>query len=263
MKDIYGTQTGSVLELGLCEAFDEQDFDAKSSSLKEKWNRLCPGFHDWFVQKRRELFISSVIQSAREGSNVNGLYYQNDIESQHSVEKCIQGFQKKDVITVVQNLKKLSERQELDEIRALYGAGNYKLAEPYKSFFVSSEKWHGWNSARKQDHLKKFREYKPTPTDLFHKPSNAGRKPGNNQRKRKNVPYVDMVIDRTNLQSEIPEVLVVPDDIEVLRFKDPRYFKVMTIFYLFFSFYPVDSIIHDFRFLILLKLNCLIVFFLI
>jgi len=154
---------------------------------------------------------------------VRGLYYQNDIESLHSVEKCIQGFQKKDVITVIQNLKKLGDRQDLDEIRAIYGAGNYKLAVPYKGFFVSSEKWHGWSSARKQEHLKKFREYTPTPTDLFQKPSNAGRKPGFNQRKRKNASDIEMVIDRTEQQSEVPEVYIVQDQDESIRFQDLRY----------------------------------------
>ena len=221
LKDIYGNQNGPVLEVGLCESSDVDEFDAKVASLKGRWDSLCAGFHDWFIKKRRQLFIDSVIQSSRENTNVRGLYYTNDIESLHAVEKCIQGYQKKDVITVVQNLRKLSERQELDEIRALYGTGNYKLAVPYKGFFVPSDKWHGWSTARKQDHLKKFREYKPNLSDNFEKPKNSGKKPGFNQRKRQLHTDIEMVIERTSTQP-VP-VITVPDESEGLRFQDPRY----------------------------------------
>ena len=110
----------------------------------------------------------------------------------------------------------------MDEIRALYGAGNYKLAIPYKGFFVPSEKWHGWSATRKQEHLKKFREYSPTITDLFSKPANAGRKPGTIQRKRGKAVDIEMVIDRQPGEKQTPEVLIIPDHEENLRFQDPR-----------------------------------------
>ena len=87
---------------------------------------------------------------------------------------------------------------------------------------MSLKKWHGWSSARKQEHLKKFREYTPKPTDLFEKPSNSGRKPGYNQRKRKNASDVEMVMDRTESQ---PKVYIIPYQDEAIRFQDPRYFK--------------------------------------
>ena len=40
-------------------------------------------------------------QSVRVNSNVEVLYYQNDIESQHTVQECIQGYKKRDVATVI------------------------------------------------------------------------------------------------------------------------------------------------------------------
>jgi len=40
------------------------------------------------------MFIRSVIDSARKDFKIDGLLYQNDVESLHRVEKCIQGCKK-------------------------------------------------------------------------------------------------------------------------------------------------------------------------
>jgi hypothetical protein len=94
--DIYGKRSSvECFENGIAEAIDEMDFNAKLISLKPRWDKLCPGFYAWFLKNRKSDFISSVIQSAREGTNVQGLYYQNDIESQHAREKRIQNFKKR------------------------------------------------------------------------------------------------------------------------------------------------------------------------
>ena len=50
MSDIYGTLNGPVLEFGLADAEDADDFKVKLHSLKETWNDLLPGFHSWFVK---------------------------------------------------------------------------------------------------------------------------------------------------------------------------------------------------------------------
>ena len=71
-------------------------------------------------------------------SNVEGLYYENDIESQHAVQKCIQEYKNRDVATVIKNLQRLSDRQDAEKVRALHGAGNYSHAGPYKRFCIQS-----------------------------------------------------------------------------------------------------------------------------
>ena len=63
------------MENGLANADDVDDFTAKLESCKLKWEKMCPGFYDWFVTHRKKDFISSVIRSAREGTNVKGIYY--------------------------------------------------------------------------------------------------------------------------------------------------------------------------------------------
>ena len=64
-------------------------------SLKEKWNlNLNEKFYEWFQNKRFNKFVESIIVSVREGTDIKGLYYQNDIESVHVVEKIKQCFEK-------------------------------------------------------------------------------------------------------------------------------------------------------------------------
>ena len=77
-----------------------------------------------------------MIQSVRINSNVENLYYQNDIESQHAVQKCIQEYKKRDAATVRKNLQRLSDKQDVEEVRALYGAGNYSITRPYKRIYI-------------------------------------------------------------------------------------------------------------------------------
>ena len=95
LQDIYGCRIGGFYEFGLADAFNKEDFEVKLASLQEKWNSFCPEFFGWFKKKRSDFFVESVIQSAREGSDVHGLYYQNDVESLHHVEKMNQNFEKK------------------------------------------------------------------------------------------------------------------------------------------------------------------------
>ena len=66
----------------------------------------------------------TVIQSAREKADIQGIYYPNDVEYQHAVEKCIQNYKKGDILVVIKNLERLSDRQDTEEVRALYGAGS-------------------------------------------------------------------------------------------------------------------------------------------
>ena len=185
LKDLYGEHNGPTVTLGLAEAQDRHQFNEVLQSLESKWNNLCPGFFQWFQTKRKKTFETSVICSAREGTNVTGMFYQNDIESIHYVEKRDQCFKKESIVDVVKSLLDLALRQENDEVRALYGAGNYSIATEFSKFKVDSAKWHQWEESRRREHVEKFRSYNPTPTDSFKKPKNSGRKLSFQHRDRK------------------------------------------------------------------------------
>ena len=99
-------------ELGLVDSTDIDDFRIKLESLKSVWDNLCPGFHKWFSKNRASFFEQSVIESARTGTEVQGVYYNNSIESQHFREKMEQSYKKGTVADVISTLKKLVDRQE-------------------------------------------------------------------------------------------------------------------------------------------------------
>ena len=46
-----------VQEYGLADSTDLEDFHAKLESLQEERDRLCPGFHKWFCEKRKPIFV--------------------------------------------------------------------------------------------------------------------------------------------------------------------------------------------------------------
>ena len=80
IKDIYGEKDGNVYEYSIAEALDEDDFNVKLQSLKDRWESLCPGFFDWFKKTRVSQFLESLIQTARIGYDSEALCYQNDLE---------------------------------------------------------------------------------------------------------------------------------------------------------------------------------------
>ena len=42
--------------LGLVDSVDCNQFDKRTAQLEEKWNRIAPGFHVWFLRQKAEVF---------------------------------------------------------------------------------------------------------------------------------------------------------------------------------------------------------------
>ena len=176
MKDIYGERKGTTYDFGLAEAANDEDFLGKLNSLDRRWESLCPGLFQWFCDNRVDQFLDSVICSAREGTEVAGLYYQNDIESMHFVKKKKQPFRKGNVIDVITNVSTLIQQSQREEIRALYGAGRYELATTHKRFTFDSARWHSWPEKHRAFHVDEFRNFRPGLAGAFEKSKTAGRK---------------------------------------------------------------------------------------
>ena len=214
LKDLYGRKYGSVHEFGSADSVDPDYFTSKLQSLKGNWKHICPGFFPWFETKRKQPFAESVIKSAREGTSIAGLFYQNDIESMHFMEKISQCYKKASVVELINSLRAIVTRQQTEEIRALYGAGSYCLQSEFKKFLVDSAKWHTrWSEQQRKGHVSTFREYSPTISDSYTMPHNVGRKPGFQQRTRPTEPSV--LIDRITDDNQIAPIG------SYIRFADP------------------------------------------
>ena len=99
--------------------------------------------------------------------NVEGLYYQNDIESQHVFWKCIQEY------------KKREDDADAEEVRPLCGTVNFDISGTYERSCIQSSEWHRFVHGK---------------TDLFSKPRNSGRKPCYQELPKYAEP--DVIIDR-------------------------------------------------------------------
>ena len=95
----------------------------------------------------------------------------------------------------MKTLEQVHNRQDTEEIRAIYGAEKYSLSTEFKKFAVDSAIWHSRSLTRKDNHIKTFRDYQPGPSDSFNKPKNAGRKPGFAPQQR-NLNEPDIVVER-------------------------------------------------------------------
>ena len=74
------------------------------------------------------------------GSNVHGLYFNNNIESMHFKEKTEQCHKLGSSIGVIKTLKKIIDRQQDDKVHEIYGSGPYKLSREYGKFSIDNLK---------------------------------------------------------------------------------------------------------------------------
>ena len=157
IADIYGCQYRGVRKYGWADSTDKEEIDATLRSLEERWELLCPGFYKWFNENRKPIFESSVIEMVTKPTNVHGLYYNNTIEAQHFRQKTKQFFKAGIISEIVGTLKTLIERQQNDDVRALYGSRPYHLSQSYRRFQVDSVQWHTMNAKKKMKHVTSFR----------------------------------------------------------------------------------------------------------
>ena len=176
IANIYGCQYGGIVEYGLADSTDKEDLEARLRSMEEQWELLCPGFYKWFSEKCKPIFESSVIDSTRKPTNVQGLYCNNTIEAQHFCQKNEQSFKAGIISEIVGTLKTLTERQQNDKVRALYGSGPYYLSQNYRRFQVDSVQWHSMNAKKKMKHVEDevFLTVLPSLDKHFPKPSTSG-----------------------------------------------------------------------------------------
>ena len=64
------------------------------------------------------------------------LFYQNNIESIHVIEKCIQCFKMGNVLEAVNTIKILIECKENEEVLALHGGIRCVLSQEYKNWYA-------------------------------------------------------------------------------------------------------------------------------
>ena len=184
LADIYGTQNEILLQNGLADSLDEEDFVTKLESLKDIWEDIVPGFHEWFTANRSEVFIECLTIEARRNLNIKDRYYTNALGNKHKLQKkkIFEAGIHKEIAAVSKQLNDWCNEYYREGERAIRGFGRYRLNEEYKHFFRTPTEWNQMSAKNQQNLLKKFYEYTPGVT-LYTKPNGAGKKVGDSGKK--------------------------------------------------------------------------------
>ena len=83
--------------MGLYDARSEDDFHQKLSLLRDKWEKLVPGFHKWFQRFQSADFKQSMISSVREASQLI-----DERNGQHRVKQGVSALRKVNGNIIVQ-----------------------------------------------------------------------------------------------------------------------------------------------------------------
>ena len=128
--------------LGLIDFVDYSQFDRWVVQLEEKWNRIAPGFHAWFLRQKAEVkksIIAPVREAAQLGSPPKN-YTDNANESANFVLKDWVDFSKNSTPDLIAQLRSFTQQKLAEAERAVYGAGEFYLAEEFKYLEVSKNK---------------------------------------------------------------------------------------------------------------------------
>lgn len=187
MAVIYGTQDENLLQNGLADAEDPNDFDVKLESLKPLWEELVPGFHHWFRSNRSKLFKECLFLSARDDLKIEGRFYTSGLELKHKLQKKRMAEESvpKEVSAVTMQLHRWVEDFYREEERAIQQLGKYRLAPGFSHFEVDPVRWNRWGPSRQAQHLQSFRDFVARSFDTYIKPKSAGLKTTPNSKKKR------------------------------------------------------------------------------
>ena len=81
--------------------------------------------------------------------------------------------------------------------KTLYDQGKYRLALGFQCFFVDPTVWIRWDPARRHQHVQAFMAYIPSSYEKYKKLADAGLKRQPGQKRRADMPEVDLFQDFT------------------------------------------------------------------
>ena len=120
-------------------------------------------------------------KASLKGTEVHGMYYSNSIESQHFTEKMERYNKKETVADSVSTLKEMVDRQEEDEVIAIYGSGPYHLSTQYAKFQMDSVKWHSLDAKKRRKNASLFQQHNPAMAQEFKKAQKSGKRANEKQ----------------------------------------------------------------------------------
>ena len=158
--DIFGSQDGEIFNTRLVDCDSEEAFDVSLGRLYQRWQKLSPGFHKWFLTNQADVFRHHMIRPVRERAQLGTppvKFTNNPNESSNNVVKHWTGFKKNSWPAFIQKLQKLVESQPSEADKAIYSAGEYYLSSELSYYQVDAVKWHHMSTAQRKAHLREIR----------------------------------------------------------------------------------------------------------
>eukprot|EP00112_Aurelia_sp_Birch-Aquarium-sp1_P002183 Seg1234.19 transcript_id=Seg1234.19/GoldUCD/mRNA.D3Y31 product="hypothetical protein" protein_id=Seg1234.19/GoldUCD/D3Y31 len=209
MSDIYGSKQGSLLQFGLADADDPEDFNTKLESLQDVWEAIVPGFHAWFKKRWVDIFQQNIIGSVKDRLCQDEKFFNNRLEIMHKLQKkkITEEDISKEMIEITNMLREWTASYRNEATKSLRGLGKYRLAPGFQQFFVDPVRWYQWSTERQRQHCDAFFHHKPKISETFARPSNAGLKGNGTQKRRRDESEADLFVDRF---SNMPAKKVTP-----------------------------------------------------
>lgn len=167
VADIFGKRVGTVQESGLVDANGQESFDTMLVNLKQRWSTWnCNGeeFHKWFMERKRLLFLNSVISPVRQRAGLGCPPERFTTNRSEQTNRIIQEFVHKeckekksvDEFSFCVALSKLINIQKQEIEMAIVGTGEFRLREKFRFLEVSPERWCRMNEDQKEKALHKL-----------------------------------------------------------------------------------------------------------
>jgi hypothetical protein len=157
--DIFGMQEGDIFNTGLVDSASKEAFDENVEKLRIRWERLVPGFMNWFLKEEADIFKNFMITDVREKALLGSppeRYTTNSNESSNCVVKKWVGFKRSSWPAFVEKLKELVDAQLSESYKAVYRSGDYILSPELSSFHVDQLKWHQMTPKQRVAHMAKI-----------------------------------------------------------------------------------------------------------
>ena len=197
MAGIYGSQNKVLLQEGLADAIDKDDFKAKLASLKPAWEVIGPGFHCWFQDNRSKIFIECLVLAAREKHCITQRFSTNALEAKHRLQKKTLNEEKnpKELVAVTECLGKWVASYYTEARRSIRGIGKYKLTPEYEHFYVEPVQWVEWSYGRRNQQFNAFMRGRPK-TLAYKKSKDARKKPRGTGKNKRRAGLITTIIFR-------------------------------------------------------------------
>ena len=148
LADIFGQQVGTVLEEGIVDADNHDEFDVRVSSLESVWIRRIgekgKAFFDWFVKNKVQLLKTHLLKSVRIEAGLGNLprrYVTNRVECVNSLLKREVNGKESKVDEFAATMQEMIERQNRNISWAIIDKGAYKLHPSLNHFILPPEVW--------------------------------------------------------------------------------------------------------------------------